>query len=444
MITDKEYPATHSMSTAWYAVDDDGNVAMLYIDNNGPAPQLAQKGNSLLDMITLYLNEQRDGFVDARFTESQADCLIDRLADIDSSPSADAYRESLVVQLAPGCVSSFMEMMGKYRITGYESPVVCLNQYRNLYLVDSEDLDDGGQELLKSGLVVRYGFMDLSGIYKLEDYEPNFRGWPYFIYFQDYSLSQPAVRALVPRILLKVDQISRCAAKQAYHAPGNFHQIDAIQLCSLFPFIMEGNASPEASGYVMPEGDGCERIYSANTFPESWIGTEKDPNITKWGISQGSDEPKCLYLTSPLPSLGCKKSWPDLFQDTWRMWYVYNILHGSDFIEKGDYTNTPEEKYALNYDAVVRTFPKVLRDLEEIVDFISPWVIVAESVIVDILKEHFEISGGCITIGDAEYPFHTNEDLEESGPDIVKQYLDKPYRGKHFNRVGPLKEEDGE
>ena len=26
MITDKEYPATHSMSTAWYCVDEDGNV----------------------------------------------------------------------------------------------------------------------------------------------------------------------------------------------------------------------------------------------------------------------------------------------------------------------------------------------------------------------------------------------------------------------------------
>lgn len=28
MLLDKEYPATHSMSTAWYMVDDDDNVAI--------------------------------------------------------------------------------------------------------------------------------------------------------------------------------------------------------------------------------------------------------------------------------------------------------------------------------------------------------------------------------------------------------------------------------
>ena len=34
----KEYPATHSMSTAWYCVDEDGNVGIFDIDDNGPVP----------------------------------------------------------------------------------------------------------------------------------------------------------------------------------------------------------------------------------------------------------------------------------------------------------------------------------------------------------------------------------------------------------------------
>ena len=38
MITDKEYPATHSMSTAWYAADEDGNVAIIDYNENGPVP----------------------------------------------------------------------------------------------------------------------------------------------------------------------------------------------------------------------------------------------------------------------------------------------------------------------------------------------------------------------------------------------------------------------
>ena len=38
MKTDKEYPATHSMSTSWYMVDDEGNIAIMQFDDNGPIP----------------------------------------------------------------------------------------------------------------------------------------------------------------------------------------------------------------------------------------------------------------------------------------------------------------------------------------------------------------------------------------------------------------------
>lgn len=38
MKTDKEYPATHSMSTAWYMVDDEGNIGIMEYNENGPVP----------------------------------------------------------------------------------------------------------------------------------------------------------------------------------------------------------------------------------------------------------------------------------------------------------------------------------------------------------------------------------------------------------------------
>ena len=34
----KEYPATHSMSTAWYVADEDGNVGIMDFNENGPVP----------------------------------------------------------------------------------------------------------------------------------------------------------------------------------------------------------------------------------------------------------------------------------------------------------------------------------------------------------------------------------------------------------------------
>lgn len=38
MKTNKEYPATHSMATSWFAVDAEGNVGIIEFEDNGPVP----------------------------------------------------------------------------------------------------------------------------------------------------------------------------------------------------------------------------------------------------------------------------------------------------------------------------------------------------------------------------------------------------------------------
>ena len=39
MKTTKEYPATHSMSTAWFYADENGEVAIIEFEDNGPVPE---------------------------------------------------------------------------------------------------------------------------------------------------------------------------------------------------------------------------------------------------------------------------------------------------------------------------------------------------------------------------------------------------------------------
>ena len=38
MKTNKEYPATHSMATSWFAVDAEGSVGIIEFEDNGPVP----------------------------------------------------------------------------------------------------------------------------------------------------------------------------------------------------------------------------------------------------------------------------------------------------------------------------------------------------------------------------------------------------------------------
>ena len=51
MRIEKEYPATHSMATTWYCVDEDGNVGIFDIDDNGPVPVGEYKQNCVEEVF---------------------------------------------------------------------------------------------------------------------------------------------------------------------------------------------------------------------------------------------------------------------------------------------------------------------------------------------------------------------------------------------------------
>ena len=49
MKTTKEFPATHSMSTEWFVVDEDGNIALFAFEEDGPVPiDIPSESNSYL------------------------------------------------------------------------------------------------------------------------------------------------------------------------------------------------------------------------------------------------------------------------------------------------------------------------------------------------------------------------------------------------------------
>ena len=57
----KEYPATHSMSTAWYCVDKEGNVGVFDIDDNGPVPAGDYKENCVNEVFWDDVSSEGDG-----------------------------------------------------------------------------------------------------------------------------------------------------------------------------------------------------------------------------------------------------------------------------------------------------------------------------------------------------------------------------------------------
>ena len=73
MKTDKEYPATHSMDTAWFVSDLDGNVAIFQFEEDGPGP--IPYTNLHTDELIPMLGEEKEGISVMPFTQKQVEEL---------------------------------------------------------------------------------------------------------------------------------------------------------------------------------------------------------------------------------------------------------------------------------------------------------------------------------------------------------------------------------
>ena len=78
-IDDREYPATHSMDTAWYLADADGNVALMEYGDDGPVPWgIPQTGIDTL-LFGPEDNTEDTEFQQIRLTEEQIKGILSAL-----------------------------------------------------------------------------------------------------------------------------------------------------------------------------------------------------------------------------------------------------------------------------------------------------------------------------------------------------------------------------
>lgn len=97
----KEYPATHSLSTAWYAADEEGNVAIIDYNDNGPVPWETEQ-TSIEDLV-LGHEEEFGKFIRINLTKEQ---IFELLED-----SHRSYVYYSVIQIDSAQQQSFMKKM---------------------------------------------------------------------------------------------------------------------------------------------------------------------------------------------------------------------------------------------------------------------------------------------------------------------------------------------
>lgn len=106
MKLNKEYPATHSMSTAWYIADEEGNVGIMDFDENGPVPWQTEE-TSVDELVFIHdENIQNNEYLTIALTEEQIDELLGEPHPIEE----EKFWGDSIVQIHLGKEQQFLEL----------------------------------------------------------------------------------------------------------------------------------------------------------------------------------------------------------------------------------------------------------------------------------------------------------------------------------------------
>ena len=189
MKTDKEYPATHSMSTAWFAVDAEGNVAILDYDDNGPVPVFVPE-SSEEEIICEYFATQIPGepFLRWNFSEEEFERIL-------ASQSACEFeleeeQDDIFNAVVKVDISRFDKFLEAARLFE-EYNTICINLEKGLFFVNwwgyEKNQSQAVKDALSSGLVTPIKHLTFDNW----EADPDIlSSYPFFVYRQDYDCSK--------------------------------------------------------------------------------------------------------------------------------------------------------------------------------------------------------------------------------------------------------------
>ncbi len=243
----KEYPATHSMATSWYCVDEDGNVGIFNIDDNGPVPVGEYIQNCVEEVFYEDFSHDESQYKSLHLRTEQIPQMLEPM-DIEDVWEKTKHDDGLInVSWMDVIVQIDMEKIDIFK-KAHEldsnpfHPLVCLSEELGLFYADFFN-NKSGVDLLEQNDVVKakfkaphFGFTDEDDKKKQERIEKENKKFPVFIYIQNYwPFHDPAVRVTCPKNPLKIDQLPESIKRQVKTLPLKFSEKERIQLAELLP-----------------------------------------------------------------------------------------------------------------------------------------------------------------------------------------------------------------
>ena len=460
MKTNKEYPATHSMSTAWYVADEDGNVAIIDYDDNGPVPWETEQ-TSIDQLVYGHCEDcKTNDFLAIDLTDDQIDDLMEN----PHQPEEEKWWfVNCVIQIDLSKEVEFLELAHR---KDFEIEV-CISKERGLYLINAFDSTDedpqSNYSIIREGSALQK-ILDkkiILSVFKMKEmytnsiwedgnikFEKEFDNLPYYIYCQPYWPGFLLERMNIPKNPVKLSQFPEALRKRVPVVPIKFKDTKNFQIAEWVPCKFFGVNSVETiNGYeynLAPMTDGSESFVmtdmDASDFYDYCPEKEKYhckecPNCFCYSYFAPAftNLPTVMFVVSPLKKVGYDIALnPDIVtQHSIWLSFLQKVPY-KPF--KREYVSDDEVKKNVTQDMLLDYFLKSYCYLEDMIVRFCPRVIILDGTAWNVLGKRYKFSNHKIEINGTEYPLFSLDEMETYRKEI--ECLAKlPYRGEKMPHI---------
>lgn len=453
----KEYPATHSMSTAWYMVDEDGNVGIMDFNENGPVPWLANQQFGAEDLVFRYHDYNNDTTLGIKLYDDQIDDLIED----PHSPEEEEYWCDCVIQIDLKQEKEFLKLAQN---KDFEIEM-CISKIRGLYLIEADTsicIDNGENHEKRTSLNLMIDNKMITKVYHIKDFwmtddwnngevvhTKNFSSAPYYLYHQPYWTEYLPKCMNTPKNPVKFDQLPPELQKLTLKIPAKFGEDKTFQIDRWHPCDTHGdnnNVFFEGCEYSLDWGI---EAYRKNIFitPNDFINycsqkKEYDCMVCSsccytCSIGRYTHQPTVIVVKNLFGANTSSLCTSDIIhQHCIELPYLPKIpiqipVETHDKSDSKYKTNISDEeiKERINKDLLKELFQRNHQWLEETILRFNPHVIILSDQIIDIIGSVFQIDHEQIEIGGQRFPLCLISKVEEKHSEI-ERLAQQAYRGK--------------
>lgn len=449
MKTDKEYPATHSMSTAWYVADEDGNVAIMDYNDNGPVPWETEQ-TCIENLIYGHQeNYETKDFIAIDLTDDQIDDLMEN----PHRPEEEDLWFDCIFEIDLDQEQDFLELAKNPDI----QIELCISKKRGMYSVDCHDCtEEHGKKYVAIESSTLKKMIDrgmIKQVFKAKDFfindewkddklhfECQFTSAPYYIYKQPYWNELLAERLNIPLNPVKLNQFPLALRNRVPRVPIKFRECKQFQIAEWIPSCFNSDEEIAINGFVYQPivltngtkayvytSQGGLRFIDYCSEKSKYQCKECTHSCCSVHGNEYSEKPTVIFVFHPFGDYDYRMSVRSdaIIRHSIRIPLLYKIPYKHP---KGYCMLKDDAMKKVTEDMLTDFFRKNYRHFEDMVLRFNPRVLILEEKTKVLLSQQYVITERHIRINNNLFPYYTAGEIETYREEITQLAL-LPYRG---------------